>query len=435
MTRPAPGVKPARASRSTMRHRLTLDFVRTVAHSGKGAHAERHHDGGGLYLQVMPTGSKQWLWRGALNGTQRLYGLGPVAELTLDEARDTAMACAVEARRYRRAKARGEDPAPPVFEAQRRATMGARGRPVDDAGMRAAEAVLVAQTTFREAFERCIAERAPQWKNPETDLRSWRADLKHHLAAIASKPVAAVTVPDLDGCLAALTPAGKDKVLRRVGTVFAWAEARELRPDNPARKLRASWSGLKRPAAAHRKALPWREAPAFFSKLLAGGTGADARGALALAVLTGVRGAEVRKGARWEHVDLESRTWRIPAEVMKDGRAHRVPLSEAACAVLRAAGPKGAGLVFRARQGGVVSDKALRAVLAAMGVDATVHGFRSSLRDWCAERGVPREVAEACLAHKVGSSVEQAYARTDLFDRRRAEVMDPWAAWLTGAGQ
>ena len=435
--KPEPGehtTGPARrAPRSLARNRLTAAFVRSVVHQGRCKRAERHHDGGGLYLQVMPTGSKQWVQRLAFNGTQYYYGLGPLSELSLAEARELSDENAVAARRYRRAAARGEKPRLPAFEAQRRATMAKRrGQP------RPIEAAAAAGLTFAAAFERCIEERARDWKNPGTDLRSWRADLRTHLKDIAPLPVGAVTVEHLREVMDRVASrATRDKILRRCGTVFAFAEAGELlHHGNPARKLRATWSGLKRPGAVHRKALPYAEVPALFARLVAGGTGGDARGALALVVLTAVRSGEAR-GARWEEFDLreEAPAWTIPGERMKDGREHRVALCEAAFAVVRRAGPRRAGLVFRSPRGREVSGKALRRVLADLGVDATVHGFRSSLRDWCAEHGVARECAESCLAHRTGSSVEQAYARSDLYERRKAEVTDPYGAFVAGSAR
>lgn len=151
-------------------------------------------------------------------------------------------------------------------------------------------------------------------------------------------------------------------------------------------------------------------------------------------MLTEVRSGEVRL-ARCEEVDFAGRTWTIPAHRMKypERGAHRVPLSARALAVLREAGAGGEeGLVFRAPRGGALPDDAFRELLRRLGVQATPHGFRSSFRDWCAEGGHPRELAEAALAHAVGDKVEAAYARTDLYERRRG-VMEAWAEYL-GSG-
>ena len=425
------------------RLQLTATFVRSVRHSGartlKGdrreagtLRADRHHDGAhGLFLQVMPTGSKQWCQRLSLDGKRSIYGLGAYPFTTLAEARDQAFENERAAREYRRSVARGERPEVPAFELNRLATVARRnGRPVPIVAQQ------VAGITFAEAFEACIVSRAKHWKDAQTSLRSWRADLRDHLKGLAGRKVAALTVDHLRQALDPLAPKTADKVLRRVGTVLDQAVADGHRLDNPAKVLRKTMAGLKRGEVVHRDALPYADVPAFYKQLLAGGTGADARGALALVVLTGTRSGEGRL-ARWEEVDMDERTWTVPAGRMKDGREHRVPLSEAACAVLRAAGPKATGPVFRSPWGNDVSDKTLlrvlRTVLAEAGIEAkaSVHGFRSSLRDWCAETGVAREVAEAILAHRVGSSVEQAYARSTVIERRRS-ALEAWGTHVTG---
>ena len=153
---------------------------------------------------------------------------------------------------------------------------------------------------------------------------------------------------------------------------------------------------------------------------------------MALVLVSGLRSKEGRL-ARWEEMDLDGRVWTVPPERMKDSQEFRVPLSDAAVAVLDAAGPRRSGLVFTTGRGGPVSDKALRKVLSDLSADATVHGFRSSFRDFCGERGVAREVAEGCLRTRSGSSVEQAYARSDLLERRR-EVMQAYGAYCAGGG-
>ena len=215
-------------------------------------------------------------------------------------------------------------------------------------------AIATGGMTFTEAHEACITERSRHWRNPETDLRSWRADLRTHLKGIAALPVAGVDVFHLRRALEPLTLASRDKVLRRAGTVFEWAVAGKLRPDNPARALRKTWAGLKREEVKHRASMPWGEVPDFYARLKAKGVGPDARGALALAVLTAVRSGEAC-GARWEEVyglDSDSPVWVLPSARMNDGRAHTVPLSPQAVEVLRVAGPRKEGLVFRVPRGG-----------------------------------------------------------------------------------
>ena len=415
---------------------LTAAFVRT-------APPGRHHDRGGLFLQVMPSGSRQWKQRLAMEGRRSDYGLGGFPEVSLAEAREQAARNVAEARSYRLAKRRGEEPPLPGFERARRVTLSERkGLKVGTAkqGLEVPVGAAPGRLTFAEAWERCIVERSAGWRNPETDLRSWRADIRPangtkrpgHLARLRRVPVAGLTADHLRDALAQLPAATATKVLRRTGTVLAWAKTGGHVAGNVARDLTEFRRGLNGRKAEPRKALPYTELPAFFQRLRAHGT-TGAAGALAVVLATSLRSKEARQ-ARWEELNLGARVWTVPRERMKDGAPFRVPLSDAALAVLDAAGPRRSGLVFTTGRGGPVSDKALRKVLADLGTDATVHGFRSSFRDWCGERGVAREVAEGCLAHKVGSSVEKAYARSDLLERRR-EVMQAWGAFCTGGGE
>ena len=413
---------------------LTAAFVRT-------APPGRHHDRGGLFLQVMPSGSRQWKQRLAMEGRRCDYGLGGFPEVSLAEAREQAARNVAEARSYRLATRRGEEPPLPGFERARRVTVAERSLKVGATkqGLEVPAAAAPGRLTFAEAWERCIVERARGWKDPATDLRSWRADIRHangtqrpgHLARLRRVPVADLTVDHLREALAPLPAATRTKVLRRTGTVLAWAKTGGHVTGNVARDLTESLRGLNGRKAEPRKALPYQALPAFYRSLRAFGTD-GAGGALALVLVSGLRSKEGRL-ARWEEMDLDGRVWTVPSGRMKDSQEFRVPLSDAAVAVLDAASPRRSGLVFTTGRGGPVSDKALRKVLSDLSADATVHGFRSSFRDFCGERGVAREVAEGCLAHKVGSSVEQAYARSDLLERRR-EVMQAYGAFCAGGG-
>ena len=416
---------------------LTAAFVRT-------APPGRHHDRGGLFLQVMPSGSRQWKQRLAMEGRRSDYGLGGFPEVSLAEAREQAARNIAEARAYRLARRRGEEPPLPGFERARRVTLSERKGLVVGAakqGLEVPAGAAPGRLTFAEAWERCIVERSAGWRNPKTDLRSWRADIRPangetppgHLARLRRVLVADLTADHLRDALAKVPAATRKKVLRRTGTVLAWAKTGGHVAGNVARDLTESLRGLNgHGPKKHRKALPYPELPAFFQRLRAhGATGAA--GALALVLVSGLRSKEGRL-ARWEEMDLDGRVWTVPAGRMKDNsQAFRVPLSDAAMAVLDAAGPRRSGLVFTTGRGGPISDKALRKVLADLGVDVTVHGFRSSFRDWCGEHSIARETAETCLAHKVGSSTEIAYARSDLLDRRRVEAMEPWGRFVSGA--
>jgi integrase len=219
--------------------------------------------------------------------------------------------------------------------------------------------------------------------------------------------------------------------------VLDWATTRGYRDGlNPAR-----WRGhldnlLPKPGKVskveHHAALPVGEIGAFMERLRK----SEGMGALALefAILTAARSGEVR-GATFAEIDRDARVWVIPADRMKAGREHRVPLTDAALAVIDKATAlphvNDSQFVFAAPRGGQLSDMTLTAVLRRMAVDATAHGFRSTFRDWAAERtNYPNEVAEMALAHAVGNAVEAAYRRGDLFDKRR-RMMDDWSKFLT----
>ena len=415
----------AEAKGAVFRERTMDDAPRTGA--------DHFHDRHGLYLQVRRSGARQWVQRIMLDGVRRDYGIGPYHEVGLAEAREQALANLAEAQAYRRARARhkrrgGEPPPLPSFERRRRA---ARGRSAPGAAPVQAAPAYGAGLLFEEAWRQCVAERSRGWKNPDVDRRSWFADLTHHLGGVAGLPVAAVTVDHLREVLKPLKAATADKVLRRCGTVFDWSIAGGHRHDNPARTLRATWRGLSNGERQHRKAIPWAEVPAFYTRLREHSTD-GAAGALALVVLTALRSKEGRL-ARWEEIDFDTRTWSVPASRMKDSAEFRVPLSTAALEVLEAAGPRReSGLVFTTKNGKEVTDKALRAVLADLGADATVHGLRSSFRDWAGDTAAaPRELSEMALAHKP-QGVEAAYARSQLLDRRR-ELMQAWGRFVEGA--
>jgi integrase len=341
-------------------------------------------------------------------------GLGGYPEISLKDARDLAR----EARRKLR---EGIDP-------------------IED--RRAAKQALLAASaralTFKEAAEQYIADQEAGWKNPK-HRQQWRNTLKAYVyPKMGALPVAGVEVPHV---LDALRPIWTEKTetasrLRgRIELVLDWATARGYRQGlNPAR-----WRGhldklLPRPSkvshSQHHDALPVGEVGAFMVRLRAAeGLGSKA---LELAILTAARSGEVR-GAAWSEIDLRARTWTIPSARMKAGKEHRVPLSQAAVDLLGKL-PRMAGtdLVFAAPRGGQLSDMTLSAVVRRMEdrPAATPHGFRSTFRDWVSERtAYPGDMAEMALAHAIGSKVEAAYRRGDMFERRR-RLMEDWAAFL-----
>lgn len=369
----------------------------------------RHMDGRGLHLLVKPSGARSWVLRWQRDGRSHDIGLGPWPEVTLAEAREKALAA-------RRLVLRGLDP-------------------------RAARGVL----TFEAAAEALIAAKRPGWRSAK-HAAQWRSTLATYAhPRLGRLDVAAVGVEDV---LAVLTPIWSAKpetagrVRQRVEAVLDYAAAKGARAGaNPAR-----WRGhldhlLPRPgkvrAVAHHAALPWPEAPAFVAEL-AGREGVAAR-ALAFLILTAARSGEVR-GMTWGEVDRDAATWTVPAGRIKAGKEHRVPLVPAALALLGGPGrPDALAFPSPARAAAPLSDVALTAVLRRMGRgDLTAHGFRSTFRDWAGEATAhPREVIEAALAHRLKDRVEAAYARGDLFAKRR-RLMDDWSAFLAppwGAGE
>jgi len=373
----------------------------------------RYADGGGLYLQVGPNGGKAWLFRYSFGGRRRQMGLGEVDLVSLAEARERALSA-------RRLVHDGVDP----IEDRRARRLTAR--------LKAAKAV-----TFADAARRYVAAHEAGWRNPK-HVQQWRSTLETYACPhFGGLPVQAV---DTDLVLRALDPIWRTKpetasrLRGRIEAILDWARVRGLRDgENPAR-----WRGhldalLPAPSkvrpGGHHPALPWREVPAFMSELRVQ-SGIAAR-ALELLVLTTSRTGEVL-GATWDEVDLAGATWTIPARRMKGGRAHRVPLSAPALAVLHKMSAHSTdGLIFPGRRPDrPLSNMAMPKLLDRMGHgEVTIHGFRSSFRDWAGETSdFPREVVEQALAHAIGDKVEAAYRRGDLFEKRR-ELMDSWAAF------
>jgi integrase len=368
-------------------------------------------DGGGLWLQVAKSGSKSWIFRFKVGGRQREMGLGGVRTVDLAKARVLAREC-------RSLLLDGKDP----IEARK--------------AVRLADALQLARAmTFDQCAAAYIDAHRSGWKNAK-HAEQW----KNTLATYASPVIGALPVADVETDLVVkvLSPIWGTRTetatrLRgRIESILDWATVSRFRQgDNPAR-----WRGhlenlLANPnriaPVRNHPALPWREVPAFMV-LLAQCRGVAARAA-EFAILTAARSGEVR-GATWNEVDLEAKLWIIPAERMKAGKEHRVPLSTAAMALL-AAMPRRDGLIFPGRSESVaLSDMSLTAVLRRMGrTDITIHGFRSSFRDWCAEavgNSFSREVCEHALAHSLPDRVEAAYRRGDLLEKR-VLLMQAWA--------
>ena len=251
------------------------------------------------------------------------------------------------------------------------------------------------------------------------------------MPTIGGKRVDAITTADVLAILKPIWNVKTDaapRIKRRIAAVMAWAVAHGHRTDNPVASVDAVLPKQAR-NHEHRKALPYAEVPQAIATVRNAHRGStSAKLALELLILTAARSGEVR-GATWSEIDWQAGTWTIPAERMKANAEHVVPLPDDAFEILNAAAEAHGdeGLIFPARQGKVLQDKMLINLLHENGMDATVHGFRSSFRDWAAEHGVERDIAEAALAHTVRNAVEAAYLRTDYLEKRRG-VMAKWAA-------
>jgi integrase len=359
---------------------------RAVRTAGPG----RYSDGSvkGLMLMVRPSGARSWMLRYQIGGRRRDMGLG-----------------------RRVLKRDGKDP------------LAERSRPK--------------LLTFRAAAEALIEAKRPGWRNAK-HAAQWTATL----ATYVWPKLGGLDVPAIDTAAVlevlrpiwTVKPETASRVRQRIEAVLDYATAIQARAgDNPAR-----WRGhldhlLPRPtkvrAIRHHAALDWREARAFWSEVRQRQT-VDAR-ALAFTVLTAARSGEVR-GMTWGEVDLEAAIWTVPAGRIKAGREHRVPLQSAAIALLGEAGePNALAFPSPLKAGRPLSDATLAAVLDRMGHgDITVHGFRSTFRDWAGEATAhAREVVEAALAHRLKDKAEAAYARGDLFAKRR-KLMQDWADYL-----
>ncbi len=374
---------------------LTAAFVRTVKEPGK--YGDQH----GLMLRVMPSGSKQWVWRGTMRGKRVDMGLGGFPYTSLAEAREKAF-------EYRKLTRAGEDPR----ELKRSLDV----------------------PTFAEAAEKVLEIHRPTWKNPRSG-EIWFASLRDYVfPALARKRVSDINTTDIMGVLLPIWTAKADtarRVRRRIGTVMKWAIAGGYRADNPAGEAISAALPKSNGPAGHFRALPYSQVGAAIEKIRQSGAYIGTKLAFEFLVLTATRSGEVR-GAKWSEINLEGRVWIIPGERMKTGREFRVPLSGRAIEILSESAEyaDGSGLVFPSLRGRVLSDATLSKLAKENGIKGTPHGMRSSFRDWCVENGVSREVAEASLAHVVGSNkIERAYLRSTLLDLRRV-LMEKWADFL-----
>ena len=368
-----------------------------------------HADGKGLYLSVSGSGAKSWRLILNIKGRRREIGLGSLSAVSLSEARSKRD----EALKLRQ---NGFDPLE-IWRAH-----GANERAI----------------TFGSVAKDFIALREPTWKN-EKHRCQWKS-LETQASLIWNKPVQDIDVNDVLEVLQPIWTTKSETASRirgRIEQILSAAKARKLRSgENP-----AVWKGnldqllprRRKGPHRHHPAMPYAEAPAFYSRLAR--LDSSSAKALRFSVLTAARTAETI-GATWNEIDLNKRLWTIPAERMKAGKEHRVPLSEAVVELLNAleCDKNSGSFVFAgANPCAPLSNMAMAMVLRRMELQHfTVHGFRSTFRDWAGdEKDLPREIIEQALAHAVGSEVERAYRRGDALEKRR-KLMEEWSAYLCG---
>lgn len=390
------------------RKALTAAFVRQIAKPGK------YGDGHGLFLLVRPNGTKYWVQRIVIRGKRCDLGLGPVDLVSLAEAREVAL-------EHRKIVRNGGDP-------------------------RQAKQAVKEVMTFAEAARAVYDLHRPTWRNAK-HAAQFMATLetyafphigKHRVTEISTAEVMAVLSP-----IWTEKPETARRVCQRVGTVMKWCIAQGWRTDNPAENISKALphQGEQK---VHRKALPYQDVAACLSVVQHSGAGVVTRLAFEFLVLTACRSGEVRM-ATWQEINLDPEkranranranraVWEIPASRMKAKKLHRVPLCDRAVEILRQVRElsDGSDLVFPGiRAGKPLSDMTLSKLIKELGFDADIHGFRTSFRMWAQEQtNFPREVAEAALAHTIRDKAEAAYARSDLFEKRR-EMMQAWEGYV-----
>ncbi|SEH96704.1 tyrosine-type recombinase/integrase [Paracoccus alkenifer] len=377
--------------------KLTATGIRNLSTPGK------YGDGNGLFLVVAASGAKRWVQRITIRGKRCDLGLGPLSSVSLAEARELA--------------------------ARNRKEALAGGDPLRD--KREAAAVM----TFEEAAREVHRLHLPTWRNVKHGKDFITSLEMYAFPRIGHIRVSDVTAADVLGVLTPIWTVKHEtarRVRQRIGTVLKWAVAKGWRQDNPADAITTALPKVPK-VQAHRVALPYDKVADFLTALRGCGAMPQTRWAIEFLILTAMRSLEVRD-ATWDEIDLDAATWTIPADRMKMKRPHRVPLSPRAVAILKEARALfgGTGRLFPGmKKGRPLSDVTLSKTVKGLGFPVDIHGFRTSFRTWAQEKtGFPREVAEASLAHLVGSEVERAYSRSDLFDKRR-RLMNAWAAYVT----
>ncbi|MEA3533219.1 tyrosine-type recombinase/integrase [Rhizobium sp. CC-YZS058] len=366
--------------------------------------AGRHSDGGGLYLNVTPTGSRSWLFMWSRDGKRREMGMGSYPAVTLSKARSLSSS-------YREMVAAGSDPI--------------------------AEKAKIEEPSFRDCCDQFLSSMETQWRN-EKHRAQWRSTLNDYCQSIAAKKVSTITTTDVLGVLQPIWTTKNETASRvrgRIERVLDFAKAKGWREgENPAvwrGHLKNVLPARQKLSRGHHAAMPFDAVPAFMAQLKE--SDAMAARCLEFVILTAARSGEAL-GAQWNEIDFAAKVWTVPANRMKAGRVHRVPLTDPALAILLPlyGARKNDGLVFSGqKEGRPLSVMAMAMLLRRMKHDGvTVHGFRSAFRDWAGDKTTfPREVAEAALAHTVGDQTERAYRRSDALARRR-KLMEAWASFV-----
>lgn len=380
----------------------------------------RHADEKGLYLLVKPSGAKSWVLRVQHRGRRQDFGLGSVASESITAAIPLHKRKSLT-----------------LTEAREKARIG---RELAKAGINPSaewrqEEELV--PTFKEAAEQYHAQVSKAWRNGKHGDQ-WLNTLKAYaFPEIGVLSVAAIDAPAVQRVLLPIWLTKGEtarRVRQRIGVVLDYAHGKGWRnSEAPMRAVNQLMGGIKQPKGGNFAAMSYKELPAFMDKLRAAESSVG-RMALQFLILTAARSGEVRK-ARWHDFDIEAGEWRVPPENAKTGRLHIVPLAEPALELVETLremfGDKPDSLVFPGLNG-IMSDATLAKVLRVNGGgEYTVHGFRSTFRDWAAETGFTDSWAEAALAHTNPNRIESAYRRTTFFEQRKERLMPAWASFCT----
>jgi integrase len=389
----------------TSKGKLTDATIRKAADGEYG-------DGRGLTLRVANDGSRSsWVLRTMVDGQTTVKGLGAYPNISIAAARKAADTIRTDLKDGK-SVAREIKQTIPI-----------------------APVVISTRPTFRECAGKVIELRRPTWRSAR-HAQQWPETMaKYVYPTIGNTPVDQINSPDI---VAILTPIWNihtkttNDLRQRISIVFDWCIANGYRTDNPTDAVRRAFPTNRKAVKKHHPSMPYADVPAFLPMLRDSGADEINKLAFEFQILNAVRPGEAR-GATWTEIDLTGKVWSIPAERMKSGKPHKVPLSDAALKVLRHAlrFGNGTGLIFpNQRTGKQLTDKAFSNFLQRRGIDAVPHGFRSSFRNWAMEcTATPWAVCERALSHNLGGQEVEAYARADLLDQRR-ELMTAWADYI-----